>query len=193
MIELYKELARNKKVTINDIISYALIRAIHAKSENTVEIAKFFIARAFIKTKQWKQFSRDYVRDLYYKKEVFGQKIDQELVTKLIELCEYVSQSYINRKYCYIFVRQDISVEYQMVQAAHAAMMGGFYNKQKPDNIYFQLIGLPNKEELEKAYAKHGGHLFIEPDIGNEPTAFCTNVLNVVQRRPLQSYGLLKC
>ena len=193
MIELYKELARNKKVTINDTISYALLRAINAKSENTVDIARYFIAKAFIKTKSWKIFSRDYIRRLNYTKEVFGQKVDQFLINELIRLCESVSQSYINRQYCYIFVRQDISIEYQMVQAAHAAMLGGRYNGISPENVYFQLIGVKNLEELLKAHNKHGGYIFIEPDIGNQATAFCTKVLNVVERRPLQKYGLLKC
>ncbi len=193
MIELYKELARNKQVTVNDTISYALIRAINAKSENKVELARYFIARAFIKTKNWARFCREYVSQLKWTKSVFGQKIEDDLVKQLIELCSKVTQEYISRKYCYIFVRQDISTEYQMVQAAHAAMVAGYYNNVIPDQIYFQLIGLKSKDALVKAHNTHSGHMFIEPDIGSEPTAFCTRPLNVVQRRPLQKYELLKC
>lgn len=131
--------------------------------------------------------------------------------------CEFLE--YCNRYYVYIFVRQDISEEYQLVQSAHAAMLAGYnlandqnnsspyttgrnyaFNKKSerltPKNLYFAVIGVPDLNSLKEVYndcLKKELILspFIEPDIGNELTAFATSPMYVTKRGEFLKYKLL--
>lgn len=47
--------------------------------------------------------------------------------------------------YCYIIVRQDISHEQQIVQAAHVAMEAGFRFSKPESPVYIALLGAPNE------------------------------------------------
>jgi len=108
-----------------------------------------------------------------------------------------------NREYVYIFVRQDISPEYQLVQAAHAASHMG-YNVAKQGKVwgefkevYFAVVGVPDVKGLEVALKDCvelglGRHSFFEPDIGNELTAIATNPIRAKDRKRLLSYKKLR-
>lgn len=46
-MEVFKEKARNKQLTREDMLTYCLIKAIKAKNENKAELAKIFIVKTF--------------------------------------------------------------------------------------------------------------------------------------------------
>jgi hypothetical protein len=115
-------------------------------------------------------------------------------------------QEYNKRKYVYIFVRQDLKSEYQLVQAAHAAYVGGFnlaisHQTQEdftpPSETYFTVIGVPDLEALNEARGLverkgYNAFTFTEPDIGNEVTAFITSPIPTKDRGKLLEYNLLR-
>lgn len=112
-----------------------------------------------------------------------------------------IPDDYYTRKYVYIFVRQDLSPEYQLVQAAHAAAkMGhrtGSMPNEKFDQLYFSVIGVPDLAALaaaQKDFADRGHktHAFIEPDIGNVMTAFASEPIYMNERKGLLAYKRLK-
>lgn len=121
------------------------------------------------------------------------------------------------KRYSYIFVRQDISVEQQIIQAAHATMQIGYKIAQvkpfdrmnhptgtvayvkgfgQPTDVYFVLIGVRNLGGLyavEKILAKFGYmyETFFEPDI-QEKTAICTMPVDEYSRDVLQAFNTLR-
>jgi hypothetical protein len=113
-------------------------------------------------------------------------------------------REYYNRRYVYIFVRQDIFPEYQLVQASHVALKAGWMmaldNSMEPidpSNIYFSVIGVKNQLEL----ALVTDHLkrrditysvFQEPDIGDQATAIATYPVLARERGDLLNYKRLK-
>lgn len=106
------------------------------------------------------------------------------------------------RQYVYIFVRQDISPEYQLVQAAHVAAMMGHRQGQAGrlaehfDQLYFTVIGVPTELALMKAEEelKQRGvtaYVFREPDIGNQITAVASSPIIMNDRKGLLAYKRL--
>lgn len=121
--------------------------------------------------------------------------------------------------YSYFFTRQDISPEQQIVQTAHAALKLGVNSQRgpgdaskmattpkvphlidenvNPDETYFTLIGVRNKDALEACMSildKFGYRyeVFYEPDIGDEPTSIAVYPIAATDRGPLQAFNLLK-
>lgn len=98
----------------------------------------------------------------------------------------------------YVFVRRDIPVEQQMVQAAHAALEAGLkfpYQTEEPSSLI--VIGVKSQNQLEKARQKVEGfvvktELFFEPswDYGN--TAFGTEAVTEDQRHHFRRFQLWK-
>ena len=103
-----------------------------------------------------------------------------------------------NPDYVYIFVRQDLSKEQQLVQAAHVALvLGNRLNRPKADDIYFQVCGVPQlidfaplMKDLNKYGVKY--ETFYEPDQGHTLTAIATYPTPKDQRGMLRNYKLLK-
>lgn len=101
------------------------------------------------------------------------------------------------KKYVYIFVRKDISLEQQLVQAAHAALEAGF-TFQKPKNTAFLvLIAVETQEKLLKTadtLEKQGIKtvLFFEPDDNMGYSAFATEPIDENNRRPFRRFRLWK-
>jgi hypothetical protein len=132
------------------------------------------------------------------------------ILNELLVKHSYVkSAEFANRKYVYIFVRQDMSPEYQLVQAAHAAAkmghrQGDLVHKgdeklvtQRFDELYFAVIGVPDIAGLAVAMgdAKEVGatvYPFYEPDVGNLLTAFATSPIYASDRKRLLSYKKLR-
>lgn len=103
-----------------------------------------------------------------------------------------------NPSYVYIFVRQDLSNEQQLVQAAHVALVLG--NKLKKDSVaelYFAVIGIPQLSDfckVMKDLKKHGTQYecFYEPDQGNTLTAIATHPIKKDERGILLDYQRLR-
>lgn len=104
------------------------------------------------------------------------------------------------KRYVYLFTRQDIFKEYQLVQTAHVAMKLGFnLNEQEnPDNTYFTCVGARNLDALnaiEKILQKFKFkyETFVEPDLnGGELTSIATHPINEYERDVLLAFNLLK-
>lgn len=102
--------------------------------------------------------------------------------------------------YVYIFVRQDLSKEQQLVQAAHATLvLGSKLDKKKFDaaELYFAVIGVPKLTsfcQVMKDLKKHGTEYecFYEPDQGNTMTAIATYPIPKEDRKNLLEYPKLK-
>lgn len=52
--------------------------------------------------------------------------------------------------YTYIFIREDLSVPQQIVQASHAALEAGFRFSKPDETSHIVLIGAKNQEHLEQ-------------------------------------------
>lgn len=101
-------------------------------------------------------------------------------------------------EYIYIFVRQDLSREQQLVQASHATLVLG--NKLKRDDVselYFTVIGIPQLIDFKNVIKSLNAHgtkyeTFYEPDQGNTLTAIATHPIPKDQRGKLKDFKLLR-
>jgi hypothetical protein len=95
----------------------------------------------------------------------------------------------------YTFIRKDLPINHQIVQACHSALEAGSEFK-KPGNIPF-LILLESKNQdhlfevkelLDKNGIKH--HMFFEPDNGIGHSSITTEPLTLDQSRLLSNFRL---
>ena len=96
--------------------------------------------------------------------------------------------------YTYIFIRKDLSVEQQIVQASHAALEAGFRFTQPEKTSHIVLIGIDGQEELEKisSYLIDENilhEMFFEPDYDGY-TSIATQPIFGEQRKPLKKFPL---
>lgn len=104
------------------------------------------------------------------------------------------------KRYLYIFTRQDIFKEYQLVQSSHVAYKLGSILGQEadPDNTYFTCVGVRNAEALAAVQKilqtfKIKYELFFEPDLnGGEMTAIAVHPIDEDKRDILLAFNLLK-
>jgi hypothetical protein len=103
------------------------------------------------------------------------------------------------KEYIYIFTRQDMSPEQQLVQSAHATLVLGHKLKDRKDasQFYFTVIGVPNlmalahvMQDLEKMDRQF--ITFYEPDQGNTLTSIATYPIPEAERGRLKDYKLLR-
>ena len=106
----------------------------------------------------------------------------------------------MTKRYLYIFTRQDIFKEYQLVQSSHVAYKLGSILGQEadPDNTYFTCVGVRNLaalEAVEKILQKFGFKYekFLEPDLNDgEYTALAVHPVDEDKRDFLLAFNLLK-
>lgn len=205
---IWKQLASTKTVTAKDMFAYSILRAMAAKSESKREVAKYFVAKSFLKKKNQTRYEaaetahRLVKADLRWNQTILGEPIEkffssEEELDMFKDILETFTFDF-DRVYTYVFVRQDLSPEYQLVQAAHATMVLGqkMPSHYNPKETYFTVIGVPNEWELKevKRILNENGfpfEEFIEPDIGDEITAVATHPIHWLKRKPLKSYKLL--
>lgn len=111
------------------------------------------------------------------------------------------------RHYVYIFVRQDMSIEQQIVQTGHVTHQMGFYmsdykgsDKQEvadPANTNFVLVGVRNEEALEAvedilAAFDFEHTSFIETYPKPHKTAVATYPIKEPYKGVLKAFNLLK-
>lgn len=207
-IKIWKQLASSKKIRSRDMFAYAILKAMSSKSDNKHDLAKYFAAKSFLKKKNQLDYfaakcARDYVKnDLRWKEtilnvpveEIFSSDEEYQLFKDILDTFKFD----FDRVYSYIFVRQDLSPEYQLVQAAHVAMVVGQKMSKSFDsnNTYFTVIGVSDKAEINtvKNVLNENSFTFeefIEPDIGYEVTAIGTHPIHWMKRKPLKNYKLL--
>lgn len=98
--------------------------------------------------------------------------------------------------YMYLFVREDLSKQQQIVQSAHAALEAGFrFERPDPDTTHLVLIGAKDEEHLMniQLHLNESGieyELFFEPDIDSH-TAIATKPLKGEERKALRKFRLM--
>ena len=188
----WKTKAAIKKTNRYDVAAYSIIRALFSRANDKVAVARGILLENFapiandIKLVNG-QRAFQALDDALVGLEVgvklgtgfFGYDFlnDEEKKRFAEILKELRKEPFVDTTYAYIFVRQDISREQQLVQAAHVAMVLGQSTKVKAKNLHFCVFGTPNGETLVDT----GCHLdsvgietvaFFEPDLNNEMTAF---------------------
>lgn len=148
--QIYKALARSKKITRYHMIQFAVLKAVRDHEPTwhriTVEaLADVYVRRAFtaISRKAKLDNGREPFDTVYWTLLGIGYPILNDLPHNIFstdeEFEKYKSiildlkkkysfsktSEYRDRHYVYTFVRQDINPEYQLVQAAHAAARMG--------------------------------------------------------------------
>jgi hypothetical protein len=107
------------------------------------------------------------------------------------------------KQYVYIFTRQDIAKEYQLVQTGHVALKLGYEAAKNniemdPNNTYFTCIGVRNAEALVAVQKilqafKIKYEMFFEPDLHDgEYTALAVYPVDEDKRDILLAFNLLK-
>jgi hypothetical protein len=97
-----------------------------------------------------------------------------------------------------VFVRTDIPLGYQIVQANHACFEMGLQVESKPNQVsHMVLCAIESEKELEKLsyhlekYSiKH--YMFHEPDYDTGHTAICTEPIYGEQRKLFRKFNLWK-
>lgn len=225
---IYKDLARSRKTNRYHAVQFAILKAMDGETLMSKEVlADILIRKAFtpITTKTKLDNGREPMDTVYYvlnglvnnKTHLILDSIPDSIFNDDLELEEYRrildvlrtkysftrTKEYLDRHYVYTFVRQDISPEYQLVQAAHAAAKMGHRLGQgetwttKFDELYFAVIGVANDKEMAiaiKDCLEVGLTIypFYEPDIGNILTAFSTSPVRANMRKRLLSYKKLR-
>jgi len=101
-------------------------------------------------------------------------------------------------EYVYIFVRQDLSREQQLVQAAHATLvLGNKLKRTDVNELYFTVVGIPQLIDFRSVMNDLNAHgtkyeTFYEPDQGNTLTAIATHPILRSERGILKDYKLLR-
>lgn len=101
-------------------------------------------------------------------------------------------------RYCFIFVRQDISLAQQVVQSSHATyLMASIFKEEIQEIPHIVLIGVPDKSSLdnimERLIQKEIRFAaYREPDFGMGLSAISTVPLNPEQRAMLSEYKTWK-
>ena len=103
-----------------------------------------------------------------------------------------------NKNWVYTFIRQDLPIEQQIVQAAHSALEAG-RDLGKPDSeSNLVLLGIQDQDSLLQVAEKLKFNnikysLFYEPDYDRGYTSLTTEPLfDRKQRRVLSKYSLYK-
>lgn len=97
----------------------------------------------------------------------------------------------------YTFIRQDMSLQHQLVQACHSSLEAGS-NFKETDKIPFLIcLGMKNGDALvdaEQFLIRKGikYHKFFEPDNDLGFTSITTEPLDKEQKRYFSSFGLWK-
>lgn len=97
----------------------------------------------------------------------------------------------------YIFIREDLTHEQQIVQASHAALEAGFRFDAPTETTHIVLIGAKDEMKLreiqlhlEDTRIEH--EIFYEPDYDTGFTAIATRPLFGDERKHLRKFKLYK-
>ena len=98
--------------------------------------------------------------------------------------------------YLYCFVRTDLPLPQQIVQAAHACIEAtkAFPSEEHPHLV---VLSAKNEEFIFKVAKKLDAagiqyRIFIEPDRNNEITALCTEIISGESRSVFKNYQCVK-
>ncbi len=109
-----------------------------------------------------------------------------------LKLC----QRYFKHDYCYVVVRKDLSKPQQAVQSGHAILEMARKLEAEGHHPSIIICGADDEDHLLELYDEYKQrfdcHLFHEPDIGNQATAFCVSPIQQSNRKFFRKLQLLK-
>lgn len=226
--KVWAHLLSENKVRSHHIVEYCIVKAIFAskgKQKKAEKLVLQYLSKAFTPIKRKNRLENGEQKFTALYRAIYQMGLNSEIVLgvpakaldsnydlykKLFQFVltgKHKIEEYFNRKYVYIFVRQDLSKEYQLVQAAHVAMKAGYelchsqgickdHRDCDPDHLYFTVVGVANEHELRKSIQELTDKsvefvVFREPDIGNEITAVASMPIAVNKRGSLLKHKLL--
>lgn len=216
---VFKALAQSKQLTRHHVIQNCVLRALAVQGktlEEKVSIADWYVRQAF--TPITRKVKLDNGREpydtvywaLFYGKldinqffDTDGEEVEYSAILQGLIKRYSKPKDYYGRCYFYVFVRQDISPEYQAVQACHAAAKMGHregasqFSEKSFDQLYITLVGVPDVNGLVTAIADISAlgleaYMFHEPDLNGELTAVASSPIPASERKRLLSYKRLK-
>jgi len=138
---LWKKLANQKKIQSRDVAAYAMIKAIHAKSNDKLEVARALLYKSFTPITNANKLANgsttfDGLEYALFRAQwsiLIGELTadEQKMFRSLVE--QLIKEEWIDTTYAYILVRTDIPKVHQAVQAAHATMLMG---QQVPSHLH---------------------------------------------------------
>jgi hypothetical protein len=178
----WKNLANLKQIQNYDVAAYCIAKAIFAKSNEKLEVAKALLFRSFSPiTKESKlnggnkPFQSLLDALAWNNRSVIYNELDEVSKLAFNEITrKLLKEEWQDKTYAYILVRQDLPPIQQVVQAAHVAMvLGQQVSKHKADakKQHFCVLALENYQdllnEISKAkISKIPFAYFFESDIG---------------------------
>jgi hypothetical protein len=219
--QIWKTLAKVKQTEAKDVFIYNIFKAMTAKNPNKLEVALNLLQRAFtpvtkpIKLKNgrrpYDRISRLYgvlridVKDLpnlYNPPTRLRDCVETVEEIKMYndikdKVCQELDK-HSDDLYTFIFVRQDLNKEIQVVQSSHAALVLGHKLKEHdPHKLNFVICGAKDLTELndiKNHIACEGIETveFTEPDLNNEITAIASFPMTVSKKRCMRRYKILK-
>lgn len=220
--KVWKNLSSSKTIESYHIVQLAIVKAMEKYKDDPAVVSKasnfvyYKMAKAFTPVtrrvkldngvKEWKAVEEALLCANIFAYRLFFQDAKNILTKEGEELYRDIYRNlsmkgfveYYNREYVYIFVRQDISPEYQAVQAAHVALRAGYsfknmeMNNQRMADLYFTLVGVPNLDALTKVCeARKDAIAFYEPDINDQLTAVAYRPVRAKDRGKLLTYKRL--
>jgi hypothetical protein len=223
----WKNLHKNKMLTSAHVVERAILRVMHKSDDENkcIDLVLRDLLKAFVPRTNKNALDNGYkplqglkqaialARHDTCKGTVLGVPIaslgiDRKIKYERLMLSLWIDSNkcdeYFNRKYVYIFVRQDISPEYQAVQGMHAAFQLGYdlrdqnrIDWEQSRELYFTVIGVKDEDALIETQIHlrerniHGIG-FREPDLGNQITAIATAPIPIRERGDLLQYRLLR-
>jgi len=165
---LWIVLAATNNINAYDITSYAIIKAIRAKSNDKLAVAKGLLLKAFspITNKNRLNNGENPFQGLntalgmnkWRTSKSFGYNMlgETEQTEYIALLDKLIKEKWEDTTYAYIFTRQDLSAEQQLVQTAHCTMVLGQNvdrNQYDASNLHFVVFGIPTHTELVEKLA----------------------------------------
>jgi hypothetical protein len=159
----WKALADAKKINSYDVTSYAIIKAIRARSNDKLEVAKGLLLKAFSPITNKNRLHNgelpfqgleSALHSNYWRASKsfgFNTLTESEQTDYIALLNKLVKEKWEDTIYSYIFTRQDLSLEQQLVQTAHCTMvLGQKVKKHQHDanELHFVVFGVPTHDKL---------------------------------------------
>ena len=163
----WKKYSANKSINSVDMAMLALIKAVRAKSNDNVSVAKGLLYKSFTPIKKenrlanghrpWQALEESIGHIAWClklsSKSLFGYEnlsdAEKQQIINLVNILK--NEKWEDITYTYIFVRQDLSPSQQVVQTAHCTMvLGQHINKHEYDasKLHFVVFGVPDYNEL---------------------------------------------
>jgi len=165
----WKSLAADKKIDSGDIASRAIIRSIRARSNDKLEVAKGLLLKAFSPIinrnklnsglRPFQGLESSLAKLSWRGSDAFGfasiSEAEQAEYKSL--LGKLLKEKWEDTTYTYIFTRQDLTPEQQLVQTAHCTMvLGQKVERWQHDasDLHFVIFGVPDHDRLIEKLAQ---------------------------------------